>query len=67
MKIFLSADLDTEAVAVDDALRGAEWRMVAQDMDEFLRGNIKHGGKKWQPVRDHLNTLIQGRNLQLYR
>ena len=66
MKATLHFDLPDDQLDYWNAINGWKWRRVAEDMDGFLRGEIKyHGMDRLQPVRDRLRELLSDYNLTL--
>jgi len=53
------------------AAKGAEWRIVLEDMDNYLRGRLKHedlsedADKALDAAREHLYALMAERGLSL--
>jgi hypothetical protein len=54
------------------ALDGWKWRMVAEEMDHFLRNKLKYedlteeDDEIYQSVRDELQSLIDNQGLALW-
>jgi len=55
-----------------DAINGFKWKMVVNDMDEYLRGQLKHNGnlskgsyQALETVREQLHELIADSELSL--
>jgi hypothetical protein len=55
------------------AAKGAEWRMVVEDLDGYLRGRLKHedglseeAAKALQAARDKLHEFVAERGLSLF-
>jgi hypothetical protein len=54
------------------AAKGAEWRMVLEDVDAYLRGKLKHEDlsedvdKALDAARQHLHALVAERGLSLW-
>ena len=54
------------------AAKGADWRMVAEDMDGYLRGRLKHedlppdADKALDEARQRLHEFVAERGLSLW-
>jgi hypothetical protein len=55
------------------AAKGADWRMVVDDLDGYLRGRLKHedglseeAAKALQATRDKLHEFVAERGLSLF-
>jgi len=51
-----------------DAVNGWKWHVLAQKLDESLRGRIKHGNERgsYQEARDMLCELMRDLGLDLW-
>lgn len=65
MKATLEFDLPDEDIEFDLAVNAGNWHAVVADIDEFLRGKIKHGdeGEKetevYSKVREFLYQAVE--------
>jgi hypothetical protein len=54
------------------AAKGADWRLVLEDMDNYLRGRLKHEDVSedvavaLDAAREHLYALVSERGLSLW-
>jgi hypothetical protein len=54
------------------AAKGADWRMVVEDTDGWLRSKLKHDDltpeqdAAYEEARKHLFTILEERGLQLW-
>jgi uncharacterized protein (DUF1800 family) len=54
------------------AAKGAEWRMIVEDLDGYLRGRLKHEdlpedvAAPLDAARQHLHALVAERGLSLW-
>jgi len=54
------------------AVKGADWRMVVEGMDGWLRSKLKHEeltpeqDAAYEEARKHLFTILEERGLQLW-
>lgn len=65
MRVTLTFDLPEEKTELFDALRGIEWELVAWDLDQWLRSEIKYQDKnELQSARDKLWELINDYGLE---
>lgn len=64
-KAILTYRLPQEQEEFDNAVRGAEWRWALEELDEFLRQDLKHGtGRKTsEEIRDELRRILDERGL----
>lgn len=51
--------LPEEELSFRTAIDGRKWRAVVEDLDEWLRTQIKHNNKPWQEIRDKLLEMIE--------
>lgn len=66
MKATLEFNLPEDECNFKIASNAMNWALVCWDLDGYLRGLIKHGGKdELQPIRDHLHDLLNDYNLNL--
>lgn len=66
MKATLTFDLPEEREEFDLAANGYKWNLVAWDLDQWLRGEIKYQERnELQPARDKLNVLVHEYGLEL--
>ena len=42
-----------------------DWALTVYDIDNWLRGRIKHAGKDYEEIRDELWRIIESRNLHI--
>jgi hypothetical protein len=71
-KVIIEFDTIEEQEDIRDALDGFKWRMVACDLDEFLRREMKYNEKLSQSeyefaekTREELRGIISNYNLSL--
>lgn len=65
MKAILEFNLPEESSEHQTAVDAAKWKGVLWDLDQWLRSQVKHGGKtELQPVRDQIHELMAEDNLQ---
>jgi hypothetical protein len=68
----LTFNLPDEQEEFYHAAKGADWRMVLEDMDAYLRGRLKHedlpeeADKALDAARQHLHALVAERGLSLW-
>jgi hypothetical protein len=54
------------------AVKGADWRMIVEDLDGWLRSKLKHEeltpeqDAAYEEARKHLFTILEERGLQLW-
>lgn len=68
MKGILEFDLPEESGEHQTAIDGAKWKGVVWELDQWLRGHLKHGEPEkvtLQEVRDKLYELLNEDNLML--
>lgn len=73
MKAKLEYNLPEDIIDFEFAINGNKWWLVAWDLDQWLRGNIKHpkegiseeAYKVYEEVREELRELIIDRGLNL--
>ena len=72
MTATLTFTLPEEREEFYHAAKGAEWRMVLEDVDAYLRGKLKHEDlsedvdKALDAARQHLHALVAERGLSLW-
>jgi hypothetical protein len=72
MKAMLRFTLPQESEEHQLALDGWKWRIVAEEMDNFLRNKLKYedlteeDDEIYQSVRDELHSLIDNQGLALW-
>jgi hypothetical protein len=73
-KVTIQFDSVEEQEDIKDALDGFKWRMIAWEMDEFLRTEMKYNEKLTQSdyefaekIREELRERISSYNLSLYQ
>jgi hypothetical protein len=72
MKAMLRFTLPEESEEHQLALDGWKWRIVAEEMDNFLRNKLKYedlteeDDEIYQSVRDELQSLIDNQGLALW-
>jgi len=72
MKAMLRFTLPEESEEHQLALDGWKWRIVAEEMDNFLRNKLKYEALTeeddalYQSVRDELQSLIDNQGLALW-
>lgn len=73
-KVTIEFDSVEEQDDIRDALDGFKWRMVAWELDEFLRTEMKYNEKLTQSdyefaekIREELRERISSYNLSLYQ
>jgi hypothetical protein len=72
MKAMLRFTLPQESEEHQLALDGWKWRIVAEEMDHFLRNKLKYedlteeDDEIYQSVRDELQSLIDNQGLALW-
>jgi len=68
----LTFTLPEEADDLDLARRGADWRIVVEDMDAYLRGRLKHedlppdADKALDEARQRLYEFVAERGLSIF-
>jgi hypothetical protein len=69
----LTFTLPEEAEELELARKGADWKIVAEDMDNYLRGRLRHeeglheeADRALDAAREHLRELIADRGLSLW-
>jgi hypothetical protein len=68
----LTFTLPEEAEDLDLARKGADWRIVAEDMDAYLRGRLRHedlppdADKALDEARQKLHEFLAERGLSLW-
>jgi hypothetical protein len=73
MKAILEFELPEEKSEFNFATQGSDWYVVAWNMDQWLRGNIKHAPdtmsdyeyKTYELCREKLRALIDDSGLNL--
>lgn len=72
VKAILEFSLPEETTEHEDAVNGTKWKLVAWELDQFLRNYVKHGGcddcednkySAFEFVRTEIYNLMQGYNL----
>jgi protease II len=73
-KVTIQFDSVEEQDDIRDALDGFKWRMIAWEIDEFLRTEMKYNEKLTQSdyefaekIREELRERISSYNLSLYQ
>ena len=73
-KVTIEFDSVEEQDDIRDALDGFKWRMVAWELDEFLRTEMKYNEKLSsieyefaEKIREELRERISSYNLSLYQ
>lgn len=72
MKALLEFELPVDSEALRDAQHGSEWRMALIEVNEYLRGEVKHGNHTaeelavFDKVRDVIYKTLEDRGLDLY-
>jgi hypothetical protein len=72
MKAMLRFTLPEESEEHQLALDGWKWRIVAEEMDNFLRNKLKYedlteeDDEIYQSVRDELQSLIDNQGLAIW-
>ena len=72
MKATLEFKLPEEAPEFKDAQEGSSWKVVVEDLFQFLRNETKHGKHSaeeyatYDQVRDFLAAQLEERGLRLY-
>ncbi len=77
-KIILEFDSVEESIEARNALNGTKWKIAMWDLDQKLRGMVKHGyamygnreltdeeHKMAQEIRDELHRILNQANLDL--
>lgn len=69
-KIILEFDSNEEAEEARTALDASKWKIVAWDLDQYLRGKIKYCPDNEDPaayetVREKLRDILEEYNLNL--
>lgn len=77
-KIILEFDSVEESIEARNALNGTKWKIAMWDLDQKLRGMVKHGyamygnreltdeeHKMAQEIRDELHRILSQANLDL--
>jgi hypothetical protein len=68
----LTFQLPEEAEDLDLARKGGDWRLVAEDMDGYLRGRLRHeqlapdADKALDEARQKLHEFVAERGLSLW-
>jgi hypothetical protein len=71
MTATLTFSLPEEQEEFDRAAKGADWRMIVEDMDGWLRSKLKHEeltpeqDAAYEEARKHLFSILEERGLQL--
>lgn len=73
MEAILKFKLPEEQEEFDNAIKGSDWMSVCWEMDQWLRGNIKHAPedmseeayKTYEDCREQLRELINSKALNL--
>ncbi len=67
MKATLEFNLPEDSHDLDVAVNGWKWKMVMNELDQWIRGENKHGnGVDGYQVRDKINELLSENNLNLW-
>jgi hypothetical protein len=67
MKATLEFNLPEDSHDLDIAVNGWKWKMVMNELDQWIRGENKHGnGVDGYQVRDKINELLSENNLNLW-
>jgi hypothetical protein len=69
-KITLTFDSNEEAEEARTALDASKWKIVAWDLDQYLRGKVKYcpdneDPEAYQAIRNKLRELLEEYNLNL--
>lgn len=70
MKATLDYDLTDcdDEIALRRALKATSYLVTLEELDEWLRGQIKyHDKNEFQPVRDELHNLLTEHDVQLHK
>jgi hypothetical protein len=69
----LTFTLPEEAEDLDLARKGMDWKLVCEDMDNYLRGRLRYeeglheeADRALDAAREHLRELIADRGLSLW-
>ena len=65
-KVTFEFDLDTEAVEIRTHMDSARWKILAWDLDQFLRRKVKYSEQnveQYEKARDMLHELMSDHNL----
>lgn len=64
----LKFNLPEESSEFDDAVNGWKWRCAMRELDEWIRGEEKHGKgiKDGYQVREKMREILQENNLDLW-
>lgn len=73
MKAILEFDLPDDKEEYDNSINGAKWRIVVEDLDNWLRENTKYASdevptqylKGLEDVRDKIREITFDNGLQL--
>ncbi len=67
MKIVLEFNLPDDKFLSEAAIQGPEWIFAMDDLDRWLRTQLKHGdvGEDYQVIRDKLQECLKERGLNL--
>lgn len=73
MKAILEFDLPDDKEEYDNSINGAKWRIVVEDLDNWLRTNTKYASdevptqylKGLEDVRDKIREITFDNGLQL--
>lgn len=70
-KLTLEFNLPEEAADSELAIHGSDWMCVCADLDNWLRGKIKHDhtlsedtAKAYEAVRDYMCERMMDRNIE---
>lgn len=72
MTATLQFNLPEEQEEFDHAVKGTQWRIVVEDMSNWLRAKLKYEeltpeqDAAYEEARKHLFTILEERGLQLY-
>lgn len=67
-KVTMTWELPEEQNEFMEAFLGWQWKSVVQEMDEWLRRQIKYSGKnEYEAVREALREMINDEGLSLWQ
>lgn len=68
MRAILAFRLPQEQEEFDNAVHGSDWRYAMQELDEYLRHDVKHGTRleTSEEIRQVLHRILRERGLALF-
>lgn len=66
-RITMTYEMPEDQFEFMDAYKGWQWRLIVQELDEWLRREIKYQDKEhFQEVRDELHELLDTSGLRVW-